>query len=327
MNIVALDGAIAAGGDLNWDRFKKSGNFTLYEHTSPEDLFYHAKDADAVIVNKVIIDAGVLSNLPKLKYIGVIATGYDNVDIIKAGELGITVTNIPGYSSDSVAQNVFALLLEATNHVAEYNRRVTDGEWISIPYVQAVSDKSLRIMELAGKTMAIYGLGNIGMRVAHIAHAFGMKVISPTRRNSESLPEWLEKLDNTSEMFRRADILSLNAPLTPESSKIINKDTLSLMKNNAIIINTARGGLIDHDALNDALNNRTIAAACLDVLDNEPPSKNHCLITNPHCIITPHVAWDSLEARTRLMNCCAENLEKYIAGQPQNVVNKVITQQ
>lgn len=320
-NIVALDSLIAAGGDLSWDRFRKMGNFREFESTDEFNLSEHAADADAVIVNKVRLDAAALDRLPRLKYIGVIATGFDNVDIAEATRRGITVTNVPDYSSDSVAQTVFALLLEATNHVAEYNRRVKSGEWKQIPYVQAVAVPELRITELAGKTLAIYGLGHIGMKVAHIGHAFGMKIVSPTSRTKDSLPEWIEKVDSVDEMFGRADVLSLNAPLTGDSRHIVNRDTLRIMKPSSIIINTSRGGLVDTAALNEALLNREIAFCCVDVLEKEPPAEDNPLLRNPFCIVTPHVAWDSLEARKRLMDICADNLEMFLNNQPQNVVN------
>lgn len=321
MKIVALDGAIAAGGDLTWEKFERMGEFVYYDTTSPDQLLEHAADADALIINKVKISAENLAKLPKLKYIGVIATGYDNIDVEAAKQHGVTVTNVPNYSSDSVAQQTIALLLELTNHVAEYDKRVQKGEWITIPYLQAVSENSLRIMELAGKTMAIYGLGHIGMKVAQIANAFGMKVISPTSKKASQLPDWIEKITSVHEMFGRADILSLNAPLTPDSRHIVNSETLALMKPTALIVNTSRGGLIDQTALNEALEKGTIAGAAIDVTEVEPPATDLPLISNPKCIITPHVAWDSLEARQRLMDLCASNLENYLEGKPQNVVN------
>lgn len=318
--IIALDSAIAEGGDLSWDAFSETGDFTAYSSTPPDQVISRAKDADAIIVNKVAITAEIISSLPNLKYIGVIATGYDNVDVNAAHKRGITVTNVPDYSSDSVAQTVFALLLETVNHVADFNDEVRRDEWTTIPFVKAVSDPSLRITELAGKTMAVYGLGNIGMRVATIAHAFGMNVISPTSKPTGTIPEWIEKIETTDEMFRRADILSLNAPLTQQSRHIVNKKTLAMMKSSAIIINTARGGLVCTEDLDNALRNNIIRAAALDVLEKEPPEKNNSILSNPHCIVTPHIAWDSLEARARLMEICVRNLKNYLSGNPNNVV-------
>lgn len=320
-NIVALDSRIAAGGDLTWDKFRELGNFTEYESTSPDELITHALNADAVIVNKVVLDVNAIAQLPRLKYIGIIATGYDNVDIAAAKAAGITVTNVPAYSSDSVAQTVFALLLDATNHISEFNRRAKAGEWTEIPFVPAVALPGLRITELAGKTLAVYGLGNIGMKVAVIGHAFGMKIISPTRRPADNLPEWIEKVESADEMFRRADVLSLNAPLTANTRHIVNRRTLKLMKPSAIIINTARGGLIDTVAVDEALRDGIIAYCCVDVLEKEPPSCDNPLLSNPKCTVTPHIAWDSLEARERLMNICADNLKHFLDGNTVNAIS------
>ena len=255
--------------------------------------------------------------MPDLKFIGILATGYNNVDLDAARRFGKTVCNVPAYSTASVAQMAFALLLALTNRVETYSSSVARGEWT------ACKDFSYRlssIEELDGLTMGVYGLGNIGLRVASTAHAFGMNVVSFTSKRQDQLPDYIEKVSRD-EMFSRSDVLSLNAPLADDNRHFVNADTLALMKPTAIIINTARGGLVDEQALADALRSKRVAAAGLDVLEKEPPRHDCPLIGLDNCIVTPHVAWQSTGARRRLLAISADNLGAFIAGEPQNVVS------
>ena len=314
--IVVLDGYVANSGDLSWSELEKFGDLTVYERTSPAQVIDRCRGAFAVFVNKVILDAETISLLLDLKFIGILATGYNNVDLDAARRFGKTVCNVPAYSTASVAQMAFALLLALTNRVETYSSSVARGEWT------ACKDFSYRlssIEELDGLTMGVYGLGNIGLRVASTAHAFGMNVVSFTSKRQDQLPDYIEKVSRD-EMFSRSDVLSLNAPLADDNRHFVNADTLALMKPTAIIINTARGGLVDEQALADALRSKRIAAAGLDVLEKEPPRHDCPLIGLDNCIVTPHVAWQSTGARRRLLAISADNLGAFIAGEPQNVV-------
>ena len=315
--IVVLDGYVANSGDLSWSELEKFGDLTVYERTSPAQVIDRCRGAFAVFVNKVILDAEMISLLPDLKFIGILATGYNNVDLDAARRFGKTVCNVPAYSTASVAQMAFALLLALTNRVETYSSSVARGEWT------ACKDFSYRlssIEELDGLTMGVYGLGNIGLKVASTAHAFGMNVVSFTSKRQDQLPDYIEKVSRD-EMFSRSDVLSLNAPLADDNSHFVNADALALMKPTAIIINTARGGLVDEQALADALRSKRIAAAGLDVLEKEPPRHDCPLIGLDNCIVTPHVAWQSTGARRRLLAISADNLGAFIAGEPQNVVS------
>lgn len=315
--IVVLDGYVANSGDLSWASLGQSGELTVYDRTAPDEVIERCRGAQAVFTNKVILDEVTISALPDLRFIGVLATGYNNVEIEAARRHGVTVCNVPSYSTESVAQLTFALLLAVTNRVAEYFAGVADGEWgrcIDFSY------RLYPISELSGKTMGIYGFGNIGHKVGDIAHAFGMRVISPTQKPESELPAYLEKV-SLEEMFAQSDVLSLHAPLTPRSRHIINRDTLAKMKTSAILINTARGGLVDEVALAEALKSGVIAAAALDVLANEPPRNGSPLLGAPNCFITPHIAWESTEARERLIEISEQNLRAFINGRPINVVS------
>lgn len=315
--IVVLDAFVANSGDLSWDTLHKLGDVEIYDRTSQAELAERCKGAYALFTNKVVLSGDILRSLPDLKFIGVLATGYNNIDITVARELGITVCNVPNYSTYSVSQLVFALLLNIVNGVEQYAESVRNGAWCKC------ADFSYRlsnISELHGLTMAIYGLGHIGSEVAKIADAFGMKVISYTSKSHEQLPEYIEKVSKE-DMFRRADVLSLNAPLSADNVKFINAETISLMKPSAILINTARGGLVDEDALAEALNTGTIAVAALDVLSSEPPLASNPLLNAKNCYITPHIAWQSSHARADLLRISIDNLQAFIAGKPQNVVN------
>ena len=315
--IVILDGYVANSGDLSWHEIASQGELTVYDRTSPDEVIARCSGATAVFTNKVIIDAETIAALPDLKFIGVLATGYNNVDIEAARRAGIIVSNVPAYSTMSVAQLVFAMLLTICNRVSDYSASVGAGRWASC------DDFSYRLgpsEELDGKTMAVYGLGNIGRRVAAIAAAFGMHVVSCTSQPAENLPPYIEKVSRD-EMFRRADVLSLNAPLTATNRHFVNASTIALMKQTAIVINTARGPLVDEDALADALASGRLAFAAVDVLAVEPPRQGSPLIGLGNCIVTPHVAWQSTDARRRLLDVSAANLRAFLAGAPQNVVN------
>lgn len=311
--IVILDGYVANSGDLSWEALDKLGEVTVYDRTAPDKVVERAADATCVLTNKVLMTADVLAELPKLKYIGVLATGYNNVDIEAARQRGIIVTNVPAYSTDSVAQLVFALLLNVVNDIHSYAESVSRGDWGNC------DDFSYRLKpfdELAGQTMGVIGMGNIGSRVARIAMAFGMKVITTSAR---SLPEGVERVE-ADELFRRSDMVSLNTALTPATKGLINARTLELMKPTAILINTSRGPLIDEDALAAALRSGRIAAAAVDVLCEEPPRSGSPLVGCQGAYITPHIAWQSTQARRRLLDIAMSNVGAYVKGTPVNVV-------
>lgn len=324
MRIVEIDGYAANPGDISWQPWKEitapDGSlceFTMYDRTPAELVVERAKDADMVITNKVVFSEEVMSQLPQLKYIGVLATGYNVVDVEAAHRRGITVTNIPAYSTTSVAQLAIAHLLHITNNIAAHDKSVQQGEWQRCPdFTFTVSPQ----MELAGKTFAVVGLGNTGMATAQIASALGMKVIAFTSKAQCNLPLYINKVESMEELFRSADVLSLHCPLTPETHHLINAERLSLMKPTAIVINTGRGPLIDEQALADALNSERLYAAGIDVLETEPPVNGSPLIGARNCHITPHIAWASLAARERLMAIAIENIKCFLKGEPQNVV-------
>ncbi len=317
MNIVVLDGYVANSGDLSWDELSQSGDLTVYDRTAPDQVVERALEAEAIFTNKVVIDKDIIARLPDLRFIGVLATGYNNVDIHAAREAGITVCNVPAYSTEAVVQTIFAHLLNITNRVQEHTDSVRRGDWT------ACADFCYRlgsITELSGLTMGIYGLGNIGKRVACVAHAFGMEVIALTTKMQWELPEYITPVSDH-DLFAKSDVLVLCAPLTPDNTDFVNADTLSLMKPTAIVINTARGGMVDSQALARALDEGRIAAAGIDVLVNEPPMASEPLLTARNCYITPHYAWQSDAARRRLLDISASNLKAFIGGKPVNVVN------
>ena len=316
MKIVILDGFALNPGDLSWDSIKKLGECSFYDRTSPADVLERASGADALIINKVVISKALIDQLPQLKYIGVTATGYNVVDIQAAVDRNITVTNIPAYSTDSVAQLVFSHILNVANRVQLHATSVGNGEWTKCPDFSY--SKSPQV-ELAGKTLGIVGYGQIGQKVAKIGQAFGMKVIFQNRSEKTNLPsEIVQK--SLSEVFMESDFVSLNCPLTAENKEFVNRALLDKMKPAAVLINTGRGGLINEQDLADALNSGRIAAACLDVLSTEPPAGDNPLITAKNCFITPHIAWATFEARQRLLNITVDNLNSYIAGMPKNVI-------
>ena len=314
MKIVILDGFTANPGDLSWAELEALGQVTVYERTLPSETVARAAEADMVLTNKVVVSREVMDQLPHLKYIGVLATGYNVVDIEAAHQRGITVTNVPAYSTESVAQMVFAHLLTVTNRTEHYAQENRQGRW-SRNADFCYWDFSH--MELAGKTFGIVGLGNIGRRVAEIALAFGMKVKAVSSKTT--LPAGIEKV-SLEALLATADVLSLHCPLTDSTRHLINADTLAKMKSTAILINTGRGSLVDDQAVADALAEGRLAAFCADVLTQEPPQADNPLLKLPNAFITPHIAWASKEARVRLIQVATSNVRAFLSGTPQNVV-------
>jgi glycerate dehydrogenase len=317
MKIVMLDAFTANPGDTSWAEFEALGPCVTHDRSpSAELIIERAKDAEVIITNKAIVSAQVIQALPHLRYIGVLATGYNVVDVAAASQRGIVVTNVPGYSSASVAQSVFALLLELTNHTGALSADVHGGRWQSCADF-CFWDKPL--VELHGLTMGLIGLGDIGSSVAQIAQAFGMKVKAARRTWAVPPPEGIVPC-SIDEVFGSSDVVSLHCPLTEDTRALVNESTLGLMKPSAYLINTARGPLVDEAALATALNSGQIAGAGLDVLSVEPPKAGNVLIGTRNCIITPHVAWASRAARGRLITQAAENVKRWKAGDPINVV-------
>ena len=315
MKIVILDAYTSSLDDLNWDAFKTLGELTVYDRTPKDKIIERAKDADAVLTNKVPMFKDQLDRLPNLKYLGILATGYNNVDLAACTRRGITVCNVPGYSTNAVAQHAFALLLCLCGNIDKYSASVANGDW---KRSKSFSYMPWQTRELSGLTFGVYGYGNIGRRAAQIASAFGMNVIVCTRTPPADCPY---ELVTREEIFARSDVLSLHCPLTEQTKGLVNAHTLSLMKRSAILINTARGGLVDEAALAAALNSERIAGAGLDVLAEEPMAKGCPLFKARHTVITPHIAWIPKETRTRLVQAVANNLKCFIQGHPINVVN------
>lgn len=314
--LVILDGYTLNPGDLDWAQIEALTPIKVYDRTPQSEIINRARDAQYILTNKTPLSAETLAQLPNLKYVGVLATGYNVVDIQTARKLGITVTNIPSYSTMSVAQNVFAMLLALTNRTEHYASEFANGVWSrSVDFCYA----NTPLYELAGKSFGIVGYGNIGRAVARIATAFGMTVCVTSSKPAEEL-HGVVKMDIDS-LFRECDVISLHCPLTPETAGFVNANRLQTMKRSAILINTGRGPLVDEQALADALRNGEIAGACLDVLCQEPPEENNPLIGAPNLIVTPHISWASLEARTRLMQIAVNNLRAFLDGSPINIVS------
>ncbi|MBX9115872.1 D-2-hydroxyacid dehydrogenase [Enterococcus casseliflavus] len=319
MKIVVLDGYALNPGDLSWQGFEELGEVTVYDRTSytdKQEIIERIGDAEAILTNKTPITADVLKACPQLTYIGVLATGYNVVDLAAAKEQGITVTNIPSYSTNAVAQATFALLLEVTNQVGHHNRSVHQGDW------QTSKDFSYwqtPLMELAGKTIGLIGYGAIAQAVATIAHAFQLKVIYFNHRPKPAQANWAKQV-SLAELYQEADIISLHVPQFPETEKMIDRTALAQMKSSAILINTARGGLIDEAAVAEALHTGQIAALAADVVSKEPIAADNPLLQAPNCYLTPHIAWAPAETRRRLMGIAVANLSGFKAGTPQNVV-------
>jgi len=317
MNIVILDGYTLNPGDQDWAPVHALGNVTIYNRSTPEEIVKRAIEADAVLVNKVVLNEAILSQLPKLKYIGVCATGYNNIDIKTTSQRGIIVTNVKAYGPASVAQHTFALLLALVNHVELHSQSVLNGDWsVSADFCYWKTP----LVELSGKTIGLIGLGDIGSQVARIASAFGMNVIA-YRKNPGQTDNPDIQMVSLEEVFRQSDVLSLHCPLTEETKNLINKERLSWMKPTAYLLNTGRGPLINEAELAEALKNKIIAGAGLDVLSSEPPASDNPLLSAPNCIITPHIAWASFEARKRLLQMAADNLSTFKNGNPTNVVS------
>ena len=316
MKIVILDGFTANPGDLSWKGLEELGMLTVYDRTRPEETVARAAEADIVLTNKVIINREMMAQLPQLKYIGVLATGYNVVDIEAAHERGIIVTNVPAYSTESVAQMVFAHLLTVTNRTEHYAIQNRQGRWSKNPDFCYWDFPHL---ELAGKTIGIVGLGNIGRRVAEIALAFGMQVKALTSKSADTLPAGIEKAD-LEVLLATSDVISLHCPLTDTTRHLINRDTLSMMRPSAILINTGRGPLVDDQAVASALAEGKLAAFCADVLTEEPPKADNPLLSQPNAFITPHIAWATEEARSRLLQVAISNVQAFLNAKPQNVV-------
>ncbi len=320
MKTVILDGFALNPGDLDWTNFKLLTPCEIYDFTQREHIMERSEGASALITNKTPLNAETISKLPELKYIGVLATGYNIVDINAAKKHGIVVTNIPSYSTNSVAQTVFAHLLNITTHVGYHAEQVRKGRW-SRNRDFCFWDKPL--IEIHGLTMGIIGLGHIGMAVARLANAFGMNVIAKTSKKQDELPEFIRKVSRE-DLFRESDVLSLHCPLNDDTRNLVNTDRLQLMKPTAIIINTSRGPVIDEEALSNALNTGKIYAAGLDVLSSEPPKTNNPLLTAKNCFITPHYAWATEAARNRLMGIAVENYKTFLEGKVINDVTSVL---
>lgn len=321
MRIVVLDGYTLNPGDLSWRDMEALGQVTVYDRTAPGETVERAKGAEAVLTNKVVLSREVIAELADLRYIGVLATGYNVVDVEAARERGVTVTNVPAYSTDSVAQMVFAHILNLTHHAAGHARGVSEGRWSRS---RDFAYWEWPLVELSGLTMGVVGYGQIGRAVARIARAFGMKVIvhtpHPPKGGTGATGEGVEFVELDA-LFSRGDVVTIHSPLTDATRAMVNAERLARMKPTAFLINTSRGPVIDEAALAGALRRGEIAGAGLDVLSTEPPALDNPLLSAPNCYITPHIAWATLAARTRLLAAAAGNLRAFIDGRPRNVVN------
>jgi glycerate dehydrogenase len=320
MNIVVLDGFTLNPGDLSWDGFRQLGELTVYDRTgfNPDKIIDAIGEAEIVLTNKTPLKKAVLEKVNTVKYIGALATGYNVVDVTATKDLGITVTNIPSYATDAVAQFTFALLLEICHHVGDHNSAVKNGEWTSS---QDFCFWKYPLMELAGKTMGLIGFGRIGQATAKIAQTFGLKVLVYDSIVNHSLEKKNCMYVTFNELLEQSDIISLHCPLLESTRGIINKSSIARMKDGVMIINTSRGPMIVEEDLSDALNNGKVAGAALDVVSDEPILKDNPLLTARNCIITPHIAWASKESRIRLMNTAVENVRAFLKGESVNVVN------
>lgn len=317
MKIVILDGYSVNPGDLSWDALKDLGELKVYDRTAADEVTERAADADALFTNKVVIDERVMASLPKLKYIGVLATGYNVVDVKAASNRGITVTNVPAYSTDSVVQMTLAHILNLTNQVAYYAEQNRNGRWSRAEDFCYWDEP---VNELAGRTLGVVGLGNIGSKVAKVAAALGMDVFAYTSRNSASLPPGIQKATFTG-LLGISDILTLHCPLTDKTYNMINRETISYMKRGALLINTGRGPLVDENAVAEALESGQLGGYGADVMVEEPPRADNPLFTAPNAYITPHIAWSSTSARKRLVSIAVANLKAFADGSPVNVIN------
>lgn len=317
MQIVLLDGYASNPGDLTWEPLKEMGEVTVYDRTQPSEVVERAHDAEIIVTNKVTLTRQTLEQLPNLRLICVLATGYNTIDTLAAHDLGITVCNVPAYSTDSVAQMVFALILNMTNRVAHYARQTREGRWSAAP---DFCYWDLPVSELAGKTLGIVGLGHIGAKVASIAREFGMDVFAFTSKNSIDLPDYIQKT-TLEGLFGVSDILTLHCPLTPDTHELINARTLARMKRGALLVNTGRGPLVNEADVAEALASGQLGGYGADVMCSEPPAADNPLFAQPNAFITPHIAWASVEARQRLLNATFDNIRAFQNGHPKNVVN------
>lgn len=307
MKIVVLDGYTLNPGDLSWETLEQMGEVTLYEYTKPEEILTRIGDAQIVLTNKTPITAETMQACPAMKYIGVLATGFNVVDVAAAKAAGIVVTNVPSYGTQAVAQYVFALLLELCHRVAHHNEAVQEGRWSAC---RDFCFWDYPMMELEGKTIGIVGYGRIGRATAQIAKAFGMRVLAYARHGGDPDIVSLEQL------FRESDVISLHCPLTAENEKMINRESIARMKDGVILINTARGALVDEIALREALESGKVKAAAVDVVSTEPIHTDNPLLGLDNCLITPHIAWANKESRQRLMDVAMENVQAYLDGHP-----------
>ena len=311
--IIILDGFVANPGDLSWEPLMQLGELTVYDYTAPQDVIVRIGDAPIILTNKTVISAEVMAACPQLRYIGVLATGYNVVDIAEAKKRGIVVTNVPAYSTPTVAQFTMALLLEIALHVGHHSRVVHEGKWSAC---RDFAFWDYPLMELQGKTIGIVGYGSIGKEVAKVAQAFGMKVLAYSRHGAEDFHTELD------ELYAQADIVSLHCPLTAENTGMINAATIAKMKDGVIILNTARGGLINEGDLREALLSGKVYAAASDVTCREPINADSPLLGLDNMIITPHIAWAATEARQRLLSVAIDNVRQYLTGNAQNNVAK-----
>ena len=316
MKIVVLDAFAMNPGDLSWEQLKNLGDTDIYDRSLPEESRKRVSHAEVILTNKALVNKDIMEAAPNLKYIGVMATGYNVVDITEAHKRNIIVTNVPAYSTASVAQLTFAFILELANHTSLYAQSVKNGDWVRS---KDFSYHLKPIMELQNKTLGIIGFGQIGQNVAKIALAFGMRVISSHKHPERNKMEGVNFVDEKT-CFKEADIVSLHCPLTQDNSEFVNKQLLATMKPKAFLVNTSRGGLVNENDLAEALNHETIAGAALDVLSTEPPSANNPLLHAKNCLINPHVAWATFESRTRLMDVVVNNIEAFLKGKPVNVI-------
>lgn len=311
MKICVLDGYSVNPGDLSWDELAKLGDLTVYDRSMPEEVAERAKDAEIVLVNKVVFRESDFRALPNLKLLVELATGYNNIDLEAAKKYSVAVANIPAYSTDSVAQMAFAHILNITHHVARYADEVREGKWTTC---RDFCFWDAPLFELSGRVIGIIGLGHTGMATARIALAFGMKVLAKTSKPQSVLPKGIEAV-SLDRLLAESDIVSLHCPLADDTRGIINRDAIAKMKKTAILINTGRGPLLVEDDVAEALNSGRIAAAGIDVLSKEPPREGNPLLSARNCYVTPHIAWATVEARTRLMAIAVENVRQFVAGE------------
>lgn len=321
VRIVVLDGYTLNPGDNPWTELANLGELVVHERSAPAEVVERARGAQIVITNKTVLDSRTIADLPDLRFVAVLATGYNIVDTIAAARRGIAVSNVPEYGTDSVAQHTFALLFELANQVGSHHRAVQEGAW------QASPDFCFwhgRLVELRGLTFGIVGFGRIGRRVGEIAHAFGMNVLATRSTSRPDVPDYAPfSWSGIEGIFSRADVVSLHCPMTGFNERFVDAELLRGMKRNAFLINTARGGLIDEEALAEALRSGRLAGAALDVISSEPMLPGHALMNVPNCVLTPHLAWATLAARKRMMATTVENVRAFLAGSPIHVVNGV----